>query len=176
MRVLRTKAFKRWPFLLVSSYKSCRYRSVILQLLLTAWHLTDLNCTCYGISICHGCLPNGRTANPSLHTRCPIRSPESRCFLRLSYLDAIHTLSRRLDFSREPSASPKPAELHSASAASDRLTLQLLLSPVSTIGRGRRCRTTFLPQARRWQLANGRWSQLREKDEARGGSRVSSRV
>lgn len=94
------------PFLQEASYRATD----------TTWYLSDL------CSVRNKYLPwmyPEWTGYQSLspHTALPPR-PESRCFLRLSYHNAIHAAQIAVStFSRGPSASPRPAELHSASAA-----------------------------------------------------------
>lgn len=117
----------------------------------------------YGSSICHGWLPNGRATRLSPHTTLSNSPPPSRKpvlpSFELRQRDTPDSSRRRLDSSWVVSQS-QACSAAQCIGSWHRLTLQLLLSPVSTSGRGRRCGTTFCCRAR-WTLANGMPGELR---------------
>lgn len=97
------------------SHKSCRRSSSCYAISIARgiilYRATESTSAHSGLRLCHGCLPDGRAVSPLHH-------PESRCFLRLSYHNAIHAAQIAVSpFLRGSSASLRPAAVHSASAA-----------------------------------------------------------
>lgn len=91
----------------------------------------------YGLRLSHGCLPNGRVSVLSPPSRKPVLPS-----FELPQRDT-RSSNRRLAFSSWVVGQSQACSAAQCIGSWHRLTLQLLLSPVSTSGRGRRCRTTF---------------------------------
>lgn len=144
--------------LLLCSHKSCRCPCYSIIIIECKRHHTVLQCLPDLCSLRNKYLPwmspewtGCQSLSPHATLSPPSRKPVLPSF-ELPQRDT-HSSSRRLDSSSWVVSQSQVCSAAQCIGSWHRLTLQLLLSPVSTSGRGRRCRTTFCCV----EHDNGRW-------------------